>query len=220
VWLHPPSFYLVFFVILRVIFTKVIMVNKKMSRRRAPRSQNRMDSVPRLLNGEDKSIHLWRKHYITYGNGSSAINSTNLNPNNFGTALAALAGVYQEFRFHKIVIKIHAVGTSSPNPIIVGYFKTLPTTAPTTQTDIYQGEATRLITGPDTIPQMLVLDPKLIKNNVRPWFTSRLTGLSDLLDGVQGILYVAFSATTPITSVTLEFGFHIELRGMTAPAVA
>jgi len=193
---------------------------KNKAKRGSSGNRQAMDSVPRLLNGEDKSIHLWRKHYISYSNTSAAIVSTNFNPNNFGSALAALAAVYQEFRFHKIVIKIHAIGTSVTTPVIVGYFKTLPTTAPTNSTDIYQGEATRLITGPDTIPQMLVLDQRLLKNNVRPWFTSRQTGLSDLLDGVQGILYVAFGATTPITSVTLEFGFHIELRGMTAPAIA
>jgi len=169
-----------------------------------------------LLNGVDKTVIVTGKHLVSViPQPSTGINVT---PQSFGSRLTTLGTVYQEFRFRGITIKIHPPGTSATTSYIVSYFKTLPTTLPTSSNDFYQATASRLVANTDTVPQILVLRAPHLKNNVRPWFNCKETN-DENLDYTQGAIYFYNTAglTSTVPLIQVEIGYEIEFRGPTDP---
>jgi len=191
-------------------------------RKRAPRSKGRRSattSISRLLSGQDRPIIVQGKNFGTFSGVSTPLSTILLNPNNFGSKLVAHASIYQEFRFLQLAIKIHSTAGIIA-PFILGYFKTPPTTTPSALNDVYQAEVSRLISGSDTVPQVMVLGPRELVGNVRPFFNCKTTGGGSSLDYSQGALIGAYSGANNNNIIYVEYGYIIEFRGPTDPAAA
>jgi len=194
--------------------------SSRSSARRAPRRGRRTVSAARMLSGIDRTVVITGKIAGTVVNNTAGVQTSLLNPNNFGPRLASLAGAFQEFRFKRFVIKLHAIGTSASSNVILSYFKTVPATAPVSGYDSYSATESRLIAAADTVPQVLDITSSSLKNNVRPWYNCKTSG-DEVIDYAQGQLaYVFTTPNTPTTAVIFEYSYTVEFRGPTYPAAS
>ncbi len=179
----------------------------------------------RLLTGVDRTVTVPGKALLslTTSAGSSVIGAQlSVAGSLISSRLKALGDVYKEFRFTRIVFKIHPVVNSAgtPVPYTLSYYKNIPLTAPTTMADGYQATSSRLVAGTDTVPQLMTLDSSVLLNNIRPWYDCDTATSSDANDYSQGILYLTTPAIATTTiSPLIEMAYVVQFRGATTPTV-
>jgi hypothetical protein len=137
-----------------------------------------------------------------------------------GDRVAAFSDVFQEFRFNRLSVKLHpGVATGGVRSDIIAVYSKLipggsvPATLP--MTDLYELDASRILSAQITVPQMLSLGPDLLKSGLRIWYSCQDTGL-ELPDYCNGTLI--FSADLTDTTFLVEIGYSVSFRGDTAPA--
>jgi len=186
--------------------------NKRGASRRVTRNK-----TPNLLNGTDKTITLSGKYLINQTLGTT-VADLGLNPKNFGTRLSTYTGLFQEFRFRRITIKMHPATTSggARSDYVVSYSKALTTTAPASLVDAYQLPCSRLSAQTDTVPQTFKIDMATLRNGPRVWYNCDSPSGTESQDQVQGFLN--FIGTLAASSAELEIGYEIQFRGQTTPA--
>jgi hypothetical protein len=134
-----------------------------------------------------------------------------------GARLKALGDVFEEFRFRRIVVKMHPSGTAASSYVMT-YFKTIPSTITgATITTDYEGTASRLSAGTETVPQTLLLNKSVLLGGLRTWYDTDTTS-SDVEDSVQGVFVLTTNQATAFTLI-IEIGYDVEFRGATTPTI-
>jgi hypothetical protein len=172
------------------------------------------------LSGSDKVEIVTGKTILTTASFVSAIPLT---VDTFGSRLSTLGSVFQEHRFTAIRLVLHpafASGGVTRTGYVVGYYKVIPQTPPTTSVNLYQGAVSRLNDIADTVPVVLNLNRSVLNSNVRTWYTNNSATGTSALDSTQGVLYIIGNGllVNGLTA-TIEVSYVVEFRGATLPAV-
>jgi hypothetical protein len=132
------------------------------------------------------------------------------------TRLKALGDCFEEFRFKKVVVKMHPSGAAASSYSVSYHKKEVTTLSAATFATSYEATASRTSVGTDTVPQTLALPPSVLRGGLRVWYATDSTEEVD--DFAQGVLIITTNAATAFTPV-LEIGYEIEFRGATIPAI-
>jgi len=188
------------------------------SRRNTRRPIRRSRPSPRSgMNVNDRIVTIPGKIAVQFTN-SSLVTSLGLYPANFLSTLNLFVNQFEEFRFVDMTIRINNPPLTFTTNFGLGYYKTLPATAPTSVLDAYSAMVSALVVPNQTCPQYMKLNRSHLLGGVRQWYNTKLTG-DEGIDFTQGVLYGAFSSTTPVGTITLEISYHVEFRGRTSTNV-
>jgi len=134
-----------------------------------------------------------------------------VNPFNFGLRLPAFSGIFQEFRFVEMVIKIHC--NTSASTMAVGYFKDPTSGTLSSLVSVYEAVNSILITNGDTVPQTLSLGRGDLLGGLRSWYALNTLSSEEAADRSQG--YIAWVTSSSTGSYVAELAYIIEFRGAT-----
>jgi hypothetical protein len=137
----------------------------------------------------------------------------------FGPRLQSIGSCFQEFRFKRILVKLHPASSSMSvrQNYVVAYSKALAFTAPTTMADAYQLANSRLSSLNDTIPQTLMLNSQILRQGTRVWYdcAGSTSGVS-ANDATQGNLFVIGDGSC---LPQIEVSYTIQFRGACPPDI-
>jgi len=176
-------------------------------------------TVPRLLDGVDRSYPVFGKNFFSISTSSTLASVIQVNPFSslFGSRLNALAELYDEFKFTDIEIRFHPTDTAHTGGYAFGYYKTnVPTLPTTTLNDIMQGTSSRFFSDSTTVPTVLRLGRAELLQGIQPWYKCIPT--TTVGETSQGSFVFQIAGSGP-QSITIEFGYKIVFRGATSPAV-
>jgi hypothetical protein len=141
-----------------------------------------------------------------------------------GPRLTALGGVYDEFKFSMMSIRIHPAQNSLgvQVPYALCYFKTIPANVPTTMQQAYEATCSRFMNVGDTVPQQLTIPRSALLHGIRPWYDTDTSSGTTTEDNTQGVLYLVTNgplAAGVTLSINVEIGYICMFRGSTNPAI-
>jgi hypothetical protein len=150
--------------------------------------------------------------------GANTVITLNIEPTNFGQRLTSLSTVYELFKFIKLKIKLPYV-LATGQGLGLGYYKTLPTTAPTTVSALSEAEkfVWRATGTTDSGLYLNITQPNLCINT-QPWYECDANSGTDLAQLIQGALFFINSTSATFTS-GLEIEYICMFSGKTIPAV-
>jgi len=181
------------------------MVKKTVQRRGRARRSN----PPLTMSGRDTTIVVNFKHTSTATANATA--NVGISPANFGPFLVSIADSFEMFQFINLQINVIPLAITAGSMGTIGYFKTIPSTPPTTPENVLNAVASRLISTVITTPQRLSLSKRDLTGGARVMYNCQApTGVSaDDLN--QGILY--FSSSTAGFTFVMEFSGLCKFRG-------
>lgn len=168
-----------------------------------------------LLNGVDRPFTVTGKVLLNFSLSATTqqinLSPINLDPNRLGY----LQRAYQEFKFSKIVIRMHQ--DQNPTQWVVSYFKNLSDAVPATLSSAYQSAVSRFLSITDTVPQTLVIPPQVLLGGLRNWYIASTT-VGGTLDQNQGYLAIT-NGNAAASRIWLEIGYEVSFRGPTSGVI-
>lgn len=136
-----------------------------------------------------------------------------------GDRVQAFSNVFQEFRFNRVVLKIHpATQTGGVRADqLVAYSKVLLSVSSVPLVDLYELDCSRFLSFEITVPQTLAIGPSVLRSGLRQWYSCQGGTAIDLVDLCNGALY--FSADGTDVTFTVEMSYSISFRGDTSPSL-
>lgn len=196
-----------------------------MPQRRRTKRKKKSISPSMLLSGVDQIVTIHGKTFLAIS-GTTGVpfiylspTTTNLSGTSLfpGARLQLLGSAFEEFRFTKLIIKMHPVPSSFTSGYTVGYDKVAATTPPTTAEGIYEADASRYISAAETTSQMLIISPRVLRGGLRAWYKTTYLSSNDAVeDSFQGVLYFSNAGTSG--GFTCEVGYSLQLRGNNNPS--
>jgi hypothetical protein len=181
-----------------------------------------------LLSGVDQVITLHGKTFfaITGTTGVPFVYLSPLVPTSLqsgislfpGARLNYLAQAFEEFRFTRLVFKLHPVPAAFTSGYVIGYNKTTAASStPTTNEGIYEADSSRYISAAETTSQMMVIPPRVLRGGLRVWYKTQYNSSNDSLDDCfQGVIFTSNAGSSG--GFTLEVGYTLQLRGNDDPS--
>jgi hypothetical protein len=131
--------------------------------------------------------------------------------------MTTLSSCFEEFRFTRLIFKMHPVPTAFNSGYVIGYTKVDPVTAPTTSEGIYQSDVSRYISAGETVSQIMTVSPQVLKGGLRNWYkTSYTSATDDVDDSFQGVFFASNAGTSG--GFTVEVGYTVQFRGNDDPS--
>jgi hypothetical protein len=195
------------------------MPNSRKVNSRSKSRSRRPANITRMIgfhNQPDAIVRVVGKGLFQLNPTGGSYGSIQLNPGNFNGTLGTTALGYQEFRFTKLMLRVHPLyGVSQ---ITVGYFKDVPASIPASFNGIYSSTNSLYISPSETVPQTLTLGKSDLLGGTRVWYQrSAVVGSNTGDDVFQGSIFFVNSGTPTTASgpLTFEFAYEVELRGPT-----
>lgn len=194
------------------------MPNTRRMRRnnRSARTRGRRNASPMvLLNGVDRPFTVTGKVLLNFSLSGTTqqvlLSPIALDANRLGY----LQRAYQEYKFSKLVIRMHQ--DQNPTQWVVAYFKNQTDSIPAVLSSAYQAAASRFLSITDTVPQTLVVQPSVLMGGVRTWYlASTTTGTA--LDQNQGYISIT-NGNAAASRIWLEIGYEVSFRGPTSGVI-